>query len=212
MRGPVRSSRRSPSTKLARLRDAIDALPEKYRTVITLYHLQGKQYEEIAKVLDLPMGTVKTHLFRAKEQLRRLLGGAEVTRIMMYDRRRRAGPSTLRAPVGGAAGRICVLRSWPSTAYRPAPPFSAWEAAGLGADRGASPLWLVDPHRYGRRRALPADAGRDRPRRSRATLSNVTVLAWLATGAMRPRSGSHFHRIANAWCPASQRFERRDGR
>jgi RNA polymerase sigma-70 factor, ECF subfamily len=63
----------------ARLRAAIDQLPEKYRTVITLYHLQGKQYEEIAQVLELPMGTVKTHLFRAKEQLRKLLGGAEVT-------------------------------------------------------------------------------------------------------------------------------------
>jgi RNA polymerase sigma-70 factor (ECF subfamily) len=64
----------------SRLRAAIDALPEKYRTVITLYHLQGKQYEEIAKVLDLPMGTVKTHLFRAKEHLRKLLerdGGDE---------------------------------------------------------------------------------------------------------------------------------------
>lgn len=63
----------------ARLRAAIDALPEKYRTVITLYHLQGKQYEEIAHVLNLPMGTVKTHLFRAKEHLRKLLAGAEVT-------------------------------------------------------------------------------------------------------------------------------------
>jgi RNA polymerase sigma-70 factor (ECF subfamily) len=62
-----------------RLRDAIDALPEKYRTVITLYHLQGKQYDEIAEVLGLPMGTVKTHLFRAKEHLRRLLGAAGVT-------------------------------------------------------------------------------------------------------------------------------------
>ena len=62
-----------------RLRSAIDALPEKYRTVITLYHLQGRQYEEIAQVLGLPMGTVKTHLFRAKEQLRRLLAGTEVT-------------------------------------------------------------------------------------------------------------------------------------
>jgi RNA polymerase sigma-70 factor (ECF subfamily) len=56
-----------------RLRDAIDALPEKYRTVITLFHLQGKQYEEIATVLNLPLGTVKTHLFRAKEQLRKAL-------------------------------------------------------------------------------------------------------------------------------------------
>jgi RNA polymerase sigma-70 factor, ECF subfamily len=63
----------------ARLRAAIDTLPEKYRTVITLFHLQGKQYEEIATVLGLPMGTVKTHLFRAKEQLRRLLSGLEVT-------------------------------------------------------------------------------------------------------------------------------------
>ena len=61
-----------------RLREAIDALPEKYRTVITLYHLQGRQYEEIAQVLGLPMGTVKTHLFRAKEHLRRLLSGSEV--------------------------------------------------------------------------------------------------------------------------------------
>ena len=56
-----------------RLRTAIASLPEKYRTVITLYHLQGQQYEEIAQVLGVPMGTVKTHLFRAKEQLRRIL-------------------------------------------------------------------------------------------------------------------------------------------
>jgi RNA polymerase sigma-70 factor, ECF subfamily len=63
----------------SRLRAAIEALPEKYRTVVTLFHLQGRQYEEIATVLGIPMGTVKTHLFRAKEQLRRLLGGMEVT-------------------------------------------------------------------------------------------------------------------------------------
>jgi len=56
-----------------RLRAAIDALPEKYRTVITLFHLQNKQYEEIAQVLDLPLGTVKTHLFRAKDRLRKAL-------------------------------------------------------------------------------------------------------------------------------------------
>ena len=67
------------------MRAAIDALPEKYRTVITLYHLQGKQYEEIADVLGLPMGTVKTHLFRAKEQLRKLLGASGGNRIMNYD-------------------------------------------------------------------------------------------------------------------------------
>ncbi|MBV8370003.1 MAG: sigma-70 family RNA polymerase sigma factor [Candidatus Eremiobacteraeota bacterium] len=69
--GPELLAERSDEAE--RLRAAIDGLPEKYRTVITLYHLQGKQYEEIATVLNLPLGTVKTHLFRAKEQLRKAL-------------------------------------------------------------------------------------------------------------------------------------------
>lgn len=56
-----------------RLRRAIDALPEKYRVAITLFVLQGKRYEEIAEVLGLPLGTVKTHLHRAKDLLRRAL-------------------------------------------------------------------------------------------------------------------------------------------
>lgn len=59
-----------------RLHAAIADLPEKYRTVVTLYHLQGRQYEEIAKVLRMPVGTVKTHLFRAKDQLRRRLNAS----------------------------------------------------------------------------------------------------------------------------------------
>jgi RNA polymerase sigma-70 factor, ECF subfamily len=45
---------------------------------VTLYHLQGKQYDEIATVLGIPVGTVKTHLFRAKEQLRRMLTAENV--------------------------------------------------------------------------------------------------------------------------------------
>ncbi len=69
--GPEKLAERSDDAR--RLRAAIDALPEKYRSVITLYHLQGKQYEEIASALNLPLGTVKTHLFRAKEQLRKAL-------------------------------------------------------------------------------------------------------------------------------------------
>ncbi len=76
--GPGPESQAIALDQARRLRAAIEQLPEKYRTVITLYHLQGKQYEEIATVLGLPMGTVKTHLFRAKEQLRKLLGAEEV--------------------------------------------------------------------------------------------------------------------------------------
>jgi RNA polymerase sigma-70 factor (ECF subfamily) len=49
----------------------IAALPAKYRLVITLFYLQEFSYQEIAQVLDLPLGTVKTHLFRARERLKR---------------------------------------------------------------------------------------------------------------------------------------------
>jgi RNA polymerase sigma-70 factor (ECF subfamily) len=69
--GPQEEAERSDEAR--RLRAAVDALPEKYRTVITLFHLQNRQYEEISTVLGLPMGTVKTHLFRAKELLRKAL-------------------------------------------------------------------------------------------------------------------------------------------
>jgi len=69
--GPERAY--EAAEEAAALRAAIDALPAKYRTVITLFHLQGRQYEEIAGVLGLPLGTVKTHLFRAKELLRAAL-------------------------------------------------------------------------------------------------------------------------------------------
>jgi RNA polymerase sigma-70 factor (ECF subfamily) len=51
------------------LREAIDELPEKYRRVIQLRHVDEKSYEEIAAMLKLPIGTVKAHIFRAREML-----------------------------------------------------------------------------------------------------------------------------------------------
>ena len=44
-------------------------LPEKYRQVITLFYMEERSYEEVARLLDLPLGTVKTHLHRAKKEL-----------------------------------------------------------------------------------------------------------------------------------------------
>jgi RNA polymerase sigma-70 factor (ECF subfamily) len=55
------------------LRDAIDKLPEKYRRVILMRHTEEKSYEEIARMLKLPIGTVKAHIFRARELLYRQL-------------------------------------------------------------------------------------------------------------------------------------------
>jgi len=51
------------------LNEAIGKLPEKYRKVIRLRHVDGKSYEEIAEQLKLPIGTVKAHIFRAREML-----------------------------------------------------------------------------------------------------------------------------------------------
>ncbi len=51
---------------------AIDALPEEYRVVATLYFMQDFSYQEIAEVLGLPIGTVRSRLHRG----RRLLQGA----------------------------------------------------------------------------------------------------------------------------------------
>ncbi len=59
---------------------AIVELPERYRVVVTLYYLEDVSYPEIAEVLDLPLGTVKTHLHRAKKLLREHLDGAAVTK------------------------------------------------------------------------------------------------------------------------------------
>ncbi|MGD8749716.1 MAG: sigma-70 family RNA polymerase sigma factor, partial [Balneolaceae bacterium] len=51
------------------VRQAIKDLPEKYRKVIEMRHMEEKSYQEIAEVLDLPLGTVKAHIFRARELL-----------------------------------------------------------------------------------------------------------------------------------------------
>jgi RNA polymerase sigma-70 factor (ECF subfamily) len=56
-----------------RLQKAIERLPVQYQVLINGHYMKGMQYEELATALDMPMGTVKTHLHRAKRQLRHLL-------------------------------------------------------------------------------------------------------------------------------------------
>lgn len=55
------------------IQEAIDALPEKYHRVIVMRHQQDKSYEEIAEELALPLGTIKAHIFRARELLNKYL-------------------------------------------------------------------------------------------------------------------------------------------
>jgi RNA polymerase sigma-70 factor (ECF subfamily) len=57
------------------LKNAIDALPENYRTIIRMRHEEDLDYKEISTLLDLPLGTVKAHLFRARKLLLNALQG-----------------------------------------------------------------------------------------------------------------------------------------
>lgn len=49
----------------------IEELPEKYRVVINLRHKEDNSYEEIAQTLNIPIGTVKARIFRAREILKK---------------------------------------------------------------------------------------------------------------------------------------------
>src|SRR6185295_3509084 len=69
-RAPHQGRRR----ELRDLERAIAKLPEEQRSVILLVGLEGMRYEEVAEVLDVPVGTVRSRLSRGRETLRRLMG------------------------------------------------------------------------------------------------------------------------------------------
>lgn len=56
-----------------RIVEAIEALPEEYRTAVVLSDIEGLPYAEIAELMEVPVGTVKSRLFRGRRQLQRVL-------------------------------------------------------------------------------------------------------------------------------------------
>jgi RNA polymerase sigma-70 factor (ECF subfamily) len=71
---PAAADRHAQDLELRdRLEKAIAQLPAQYRLLIAAHYLRGVQYEELAEAMNLPLGTVKTQLHRAKRQLRLLL-------------------------------------------------------------------------------------------------------------------------------------------
>jgi len=52
---------------------AIDSLPSKYKVPLTMFHLDGLSYNKVSDFLDIPLGTVKTLIFRAREKLKTAL-------------------------------------------------------------------------------------------------------------------------------------------
>lgn len=59
------------------LEEAVTRLPERYREVVHLFHVEQMSYKEIAATMEIPMGTVMTWLHRARAQLRTELQGRD---------------------------------------------------------------------------------------------------------------------------------------
>ena len=59
-----------------RLERLMERLEEKQRVAIELRYIGDKSYEEIAEIMDIPLGTVKTYIYRAKLSLKRMMTGA----------------------------------------------------------------------------------------------------------------------------------------
>ncbi|KQC12707.1 MAG: hypothetical protein APR63_02090 [Desulfuromonas sp. SDB] len=52
---------------------SLDKLPPVYKLIINLYHFENLSYNEIAEITDMPMGTVKSYLYRGREKLKDIL-------------------------------------------------------------------------------------------------------------------------------------------
>ncbi len=63
--------------KMERLSEAIENLPPHYRIMLILRHQENLSYEEIAESLDIPLGTVKARIHRAREMLKASFKGKE---------------------------------------------------------------------------------------------------------------------------------------
>jgi RNA polymerase sigma-70 factor (ECF subfamily) len=68
------SSNAMPSLELRDLQIAMSKLPDEQRGAILLVGLEGMSYEEVASILQIPLGTVRSRISRGRDQLRRLMG------------------------------------------------------------------------------------------------------------------------------------------
>jgi len=72
--GPERST--GARRQLRAVEEALNALPERHRTALLLFNVEGVPYPEIAQILDVPLGTVKTWIHQARKGLKKQLGDA----------------------------------------------------------------------------------------------------------------------------------------
>lgn len=68
--GSYESKEAQASDEAELVRQCVTQLPDKYATIITLYYLNETPYDEIAQVMEIPIGTLKTWMFRARKELK----------------------------------------------------------------------------------------------------------------------------------------------
>lgn len=76
--GGVAPANQEDSLMLCRLREQLSTLPTDQRTVLLLVVLDGMSYEETAAMLEIPVGTVRSRLSRARHALRRAMDGDSI--------------------------------------------------------------------------------------------------------------------------------------
>jgi RNA polymerase sigma-70 factor (ECF subfamily) len=80
---PIEEAERAAPQAPSKERDMmrlVAQLPENYRAVVMLFYMEERSYEEVARMLALPVGTVKTHLHRARQQLANMVKEADSVR------------------------------------------------------------------------------------------------------------------------------------
>jgi RNA polymerase sigma-70 factor, ECF subfamily len=77
---PIEEAERATPDAPDRQRDIVrmvGQLPDNYRQVVMLFYMEDRSYDEVARLLDMPVGTVKTYLHRARQQLATMIKEAD---------------------------------------------------------------------------------------------------------------------------------------
>ena len=79
--------------------EQLHKLSQVERTVLVLYHQEERTYEQIAEVLGMPIGTVRTHLHRGRKKMRDALAGASINRS-----------TSVSANLPGGRSELCTVK------------------------------------------------------------------------------------------------------